>query len=167
MIMFLLFLGASTSLIASGKKAKGPIPDNRALCPVCPSFTCAVPTGPTAPTGCTGGGCTGPCNPALTANFCCLTVTQSATIKGTVTANTSNISGNLSVGLNADIKGDLTVEGNADFKGEVCIEENLNVNGNMSVSGAGVILGVLTMLWGTANLFTNPLHPRCSHRPEF
>lgn len=147
----------ATTLVAKKKKPQpvkqpsGPISNpNQNLyrsvvtCPVCPDFTCTGITGITGITGCTGPGCTGPCVPEITSFFCCLNVSQSETIRGSLTVDTEVVEGNLLVGGSANFKGDLIVQGNGSLQQDVCIGRNLNVTNDLAIGGFEVILGTLT-----------------------
>lgn len=147
----------ATTLVAKKKKITNPVqqpagpisnPETNCYrsvvtCPVCPNFICTGITGITGITGCTGPGCTGPCIPDITSNFCCLEISQSATVRGFVTAETETISGNLTVGANANFKDELIVEGKGDLRQNACIQNNLSVGNDFSVGGFEVILGTL------------------------
>lgn len=113
------------------------------LCPVCPNFACTGLTGITGITGCTGPGCTGPCTPDIIANFCCLNVTQSQTIRGFITVEEAIVEGNINVGQNADFKGPLSVGGDGSFAQNVCVQRDLNVNNDFTIGGSEIILGTL------------------------
>lgn len=79
------------------------------------------------------------------ANFCCINVSNSQTVGGTLTATCQNILGNLSVGGTVDIEGNLITEGNSDFRGSVCIGEDLTVGQNTTVGGNQSVEGGLNV----------------------
>lgn len=115
-------------------------------CPVCPNYVCTGVTGITGITGitgCTGPGCTGPCMRNITSSFCCLGISQSATIRGSITADTETLSGNLTVGTNVDFKGDIIVEGSTNLESAACVAGALDVSNNLFINGFEVILGSL------------------------
>lgn len=156
LLIVVIGLAPTTTMIAKKKIVKpikqpagpisGPNPYRSVItCPVCPNFICTGPTGTTGISGCTGPACTGTCRPNLIAEFCCLNISQSETIRGSITANTEEISGNLGVSGNADFKSDLIVQGNGNLQGNACIGGDLNVNDNVSIGGFEVILGSLTV----------------------
>ncbi len=114
-------------------------------CPVCPNFICTGPTGGGGITGCTGPNCTGPCKPELTAQFCCLNITENVSIRGFLTVNTQTINGNILVGGNADFKSNLSVAGDGNLQGNSCMTRDLTVENNVNVGGFAVVLGSLTV----------------------
>lgn len=149
----------TTTSVAKKKKIKqikqpsGPISNpnqypNRSVivtCPICPNFVCTgAVTGITGITGCTGPGCTGPCIPDITSVFCCLNVTQSAIIGGSVIAETETIQGTLDVGGSANFKSQLTVQGNGNLQQDACIGGSLSVGNDVSIGGFEVVLGTFT-----------------------
>lgn len=156
LIALISFIPATT-LVAKKKKPQsvkqpaGPISNPNpnlyrsvVTCPVCPDFTCTGLTGLTGITGCTGAGCTGPCTPEITSFFCCLNVTDSETIRGSLTVDTEVLEGNLLVGGSANFKGNLIVQGNGSLQQDVCIGQDLNVTDDLTIGGFEVILGTLT-----------------------
>lgn len=148
-----------TISVAKKKKIKqinqpaGPISNpnqypNRAIiitCPVCPNFVCTgALTGITGITGCTGPGCTGPCIPDITSVFCCLNISQSATIRGSVVAEMQTIEGTLDIGDSVNFKSEVIVEGNGNLQQDACIGGSLSVGNDANIGGFEVILGTLT-----------------------
>lgn len=158
LLIALMCVLPTTTSMAKKKKVKqvkqpcGPIANpnqypNRAVvitCPVCPNFLCTGITGITGITGCTGPGCTGPCVPDITSFFCCLNVSQSATVRGSVIAETEDLAGSLGVTGNANFKSELIVQGNGNLQQDACIGGSLSVGNDVNIAGFEVVLGTFT-----------------------
>ncbi|GMU19740.1 MAG: hypothetical protein AMXMBFR12_09320 [Candidatus Babeliales bacterium] len=98
----------------------------------CPNVVCSTlitGTNPNVATNC--------------ANFCCINVSNSQTVEGTLTAACQTITGNLTVGGTVDIEGSLITEGNSDFRGSVCIGQSLTVGQNTTIGGNQTVEGSL------------------------
>lgn len=79
------------------------------------------------------------------ANFCCVNVTNSQTVNGTLSVTCEQISGNLTVGGSVNIEGSLIEEGNADFRASVCIGQDLTVGQNVTIGGNQTVDGGLNV----------------------
>lgn len=107
----------------------------------CPSVVCSAvanagsSTNPNAATNC--------------ANFCCINVTNTQTIEGTLEVSAcQTISGTLTVGGGVDIGGNLITEGDSDFRGSVCVGNDLTVGQNTTIGGNQSVEGGLNVNGG-------------------